>query len=224
MGRLLGSLRQTLDAKIRHPTAEPTKLAVYACHDTSVAGILCVHSACDLVSGPLTSCNRNPRNALDCFDNRWPPFTSHVCVGGSHGSLVLSVPADMSSRGQSCSNYPRAGSSPRLRTLSASASMVGPCTSRLARPMANTCPGRTAPFAHSRRSRKRFGKSRSVMTSGAGCVGKVGQAMLWRITLYLQALSWAMQVPLRKARSAKLFGAMQVHLRRVLRGAQDHAL
>lgn len=59
MGRLLGALRQTLDAKMRRPATEPTKLAVYACHDTSVAGIL---------------------NALDCFDHRWPPFTSHVCI------------------------------------------------------------------------------------------------------------------------------------------------
>lgn len=42
MGRLLGALRQTLDAKIRRPASEPTKLAVYACHDTSVAGILWV--------------------------------------------------------------------------------------------------------------------------------------------------------------------------------------
>lgn len=42
MGRLLGALRQTLDAKMRRPATEPTKLAVYACHDTSVAGILCV--------------------------------------------------------------------------------------------------------------------------------------------------------------------------------------
>ncbi|BGP54618.1 hypothetical protein JCM8202_004988 [Rhodotorula sphaerocarpa] len=61
MGRLLGSLRQSLYAKMRDPTeaVEKTRLAVYACHDTSVAGIL---------------------NALDCFDGRWPPFTSHVCV------------------------------------------------------------------------------------------------------------------------------------------------
>lgn len=42
MGRLLGALRQTLDAKIRRPASEPTKLAVYACHDTSLAGILWV--------------------------------------------------------------------------------------------------------------------------------------------------------------------------------------
>lgn len=46
MGRLLGSLRQSLYAKMRDPTeaVEKTRLAVYACHDTSVAGILCVCS------------------------------------------------------------------------------------------------------------------------------------------------------------------------------------
>ncbi|GEM10048.1 acid phosphatase [Rhodotorula toruloides] len=61
MGRLLSSLRQTLEAKANDPLekVERTRLAVYSCHDTSIAGIL---------------------NALDAFDNRWPPFTSHVAV------------------------------------------------------------------------------------------------------------------------------------------------
>ncbi|BGP02495.1 hypothetical protein RTG_02538 [Rhodotorula toruloides ATCC 204091] len=61
MGRLLSSLRQTLEAKANDPLekVEKTRLAVYSCHDTSIAGIL---------------------NALDAFDNRWPPFTSHVAV------------------------------------------------------------------------------------------------------------------------------------------------
>ncbi|GAA6053194.1 hypothetical protein JCM3770_000022 [Rhodotorula araucariae] len=61
MGRLLGSLHATLDAKLRdpHEKREKTRLHVYSCHDTSVAGIL---------------------NALDAFDKRWPPFTSHLAV------------------------------------------------------------------------------------------------------------------------------------------------
>ncbi|GAA6006019.1 uncharacterized protein JCM10292_005648 [Rhodotorula paludigena] len=61
MGRLLSSVRQTLEAKIADPREEreKTRLHVYSCHDTSVAGIL---------------------NALDAFDKRWPPFTSHVAI------------------------------------------------------------------------------------------------------------------------------------------------
>lgn len=44
MGRLLGSLRETLDAKRRDPLEqhEKTRLHIYSCHDTSLAGILCV--------------------------------------------------------------------------------------------------------------------------------------------------------------------------------------
>lgn len=68
MGRLLSSLRQTLEAKANDPLekVEKTRLAVYSCHDTSIAGIL---------------------NALDAFDNRWPPFTSHVAVGADAALL-----------------------------------------------------------------------------------------------------------------------------------------
>lgn len=44
MGRLLSSVRQTLEAKMADPREEreKTRLHVYSCHDTSVAGILCV--------------------------------------------------------------------------------------------------------------------------------------------------------------------------------------
>lgn len=35
------------------------KLAVYAAHDTTLSGFL---------------------NAIDCFNSRWPPFTSHISV------------------------------------------------------------------------------------------------------------------------------------------------
>ncbi|GAA5999702.1 hypothetical protein JCM10207_005872 [Rhodosporidiobolus poonsookiae] len=61
MGRLFGSLRSALQAKIDDPSeqTEKTRLAVYSCHDTSIAGIL---------------------NGLDAFDGRWPPFTSHIGI------------------------------------------------------------------------------------------------------------------------------------------------
>ncbi|GAA6048612.1 hypothetical protein JCM3770_002056 [Rhodotorula araucariae] len=54
---------RTLEVAIVHECAkrraEKTRLHVYLCHDTSVAGIL---------------------NALEAFDKRWPPFTSHLAV------------------------------------------------------------------------------------------------------------------------------------------------
>lgn len=61
MGRLLGDLRATMQAKVDDPLEKTNKmrLAVYSCHDTSLGGIL---------------------RALDVFDNKWPPFTSHVAV------------------------------------------------------------------------------------------------------------------------------------------------
>ncbi|GAA5820797.1 hypothetical protein JCM11251_003164 [Rhodosporidiobolus azoricus] len=61
MGRLLSSLRQTMQAKIEDPREAKVneRLAVYSCHDTSVGGIL---------------------NVLDVFDGRWPPFTSHIAI------------------------------------------------------------------------------------------------------------------------------------------------
>lgn len=42
MGRLLGDLRTTMEKKITG--GEKLKLAVYACHDTSLAGILYAYS------------------------------------------------------------------------------------------------------------------------------------------------------------------------------------
>ncbi|KAK4047226.1 hypothetical protein OIV83_005528 [Microbotryomycetes sp. JL201] len=61
MGRLLGDLKAALVRKAQDPkeTREKARLSIYACHDTSVGGIL---------------------NALDAFDGRWPPFTSHLAV------------------------------------------------------------------------------------------------------------------------------------------------
>ena len=62
MGRLLGELRAKMEDKVNDPLEQKEKLrlAVYSCHDTSLGGIL---------------------RALDVFDNRWPPFTSHLAVG-----------------------------------------------------------------------------------------------------------------------------------------------
>jgi acid phosphatase len=55
MGRVLGDLTSALEDRARGRS--PLRLAVYSAHDTSLAGILC---------------------ALDAFDKRWPPFTSHL--------------------------------------------------------------------------------------------------------------------------------------------------
>lgn len=65
MGRLLGDLRAKMEDKVNDPfeQTEKLRLAIYSAHDTSLGGIL---------------------RALDVFDNRWPPFTSHVAVGKQH--------------------------------------------------------------------------------------------------------------------------------------------
>ncbi|SCV72301.1 BQ2448_4995 [Microbotryum intermedium] len=61
MGRLLGDLKASLLSKIADPeeTKDKLRLGIYACHDTSLGGML---------------------NALEVFDGRWPPFTSHISV------------------------------------------------------------------------------------------------------------------------------------------------
>lgn len=75
MGRLLGDLREKMEDKVKDPreAKEKLRLSVYSCHDTSLGGIL---------------------RALDVFDGRWPPFTSHVAVGKSNAPgtpLLLSA-------------------------------------------------------------------------------------------------------------------------------------
>jgi acid phosphatase len=47
MGRLLGDLSESMKGKIADPneSQEKLRLAVYACHDTSLGGILCVSFA-----------------------------------------------------------------------------------------------------------------------------------------------------------------------------------
>ena len=57
MGRLLGDLSARLQERVMNPTTDKLRLALYACHDTSVGGIL---------------------NALQCFDNKWPAFTAYL--------------------------------------------------------------------------------------------------------------------------------------------------
>lgn len=59
MGRLLGDLGAALQQKVADPQERTDKLrlAINACHDTTLGGIL---------------------KALDAFDGRWPPFTSHL--------------------------------------------------------------------------------------------------------------------------------------------------
>ena len=59
MGRLLAELMGSFDRRIRLGDGDPLKLAVYAAHDTTVAGIL---------------------NATHAFDGRWPRYTAHLSV------------------------------------------------------------------------------------------------------------------------------------------------
>lgn len=161
MGRLLSSLRQTLEAKANDPLekVEKTRLAVYSCHDTSIAGIL---------------------NALDAFDNRWPPFTSHVAVGAWRVAILTTFVANLSLSQNSSAPPRRPPSSPpsfppssALLSLTTSASASMPATSdyQPALPKASTSSAQMARSAPSRRSRMRSGMSRSRRRSGAGCAG-----------------------------------------------------
>ena len=57
MGRLLGDLSSSFQQRILNPTTDTLRLALYACHDTSIGGLL---------------------NALQCFDDKWPAFTAYM--------------------------------------------------------------------------------------------------------------------------------------------------
>ncbi|KAG8885363.1 hypothetical protein FRB97_001438 [Tulasnella sp. 331] len=57
MGRLLDDLQSKMHRKAVMSIRDPLKIAVNACHDTSLAGIM---------------------STLDVFDNRWPAFTSSI--------------------------------------------------------------------------------------------------------------------------------------------------
>lgn len=59
MGRLLGDLSARLDRRIKDEGRDKLRLALYACHDTTVGGML---------------------KALGCFNDRWPAFTAYVSV------------------------------------------------------------------------------------------------------------------------------------------------
>lgn len=59
MGRLFSDLHSHLSSKIKNPLEDPLKLSINSCHDTSIGGIL---------------------NALSAFNDRWPPFTSHLGI------------------------------------------------------------------------------------------------------------------------------------------------
>ncbi|EPQ29696.1 uncharacterized protein PFL1_02916 [Pseudozyma flocculosa PF-1] len=59
MGRLLEDLAGRMQKKADKGDAEALKFALYATHDTSLAGLLCT---------------------LDCFDFRWPVFTASVGI------------------------------------------------------------------------------------------------------------------------------------------------
>lgn len=59
MGRLFSDLHSHLSSKITNPLEDALKLSINSCHDTSIGGIL---------------------NALNAFNDRWPPFTSHLGI------------------------------------------------------------------------------------------------------------------------------------------------
>lgn len=57
MGRLVNDLASRMSSRAEKGQQDPLKFAVYATHDTALAGLLCT---------------------LDCFDDRWPKFTASV--------------------------------------------------------------------------------------------------------------------------------------------------
>lgn len=57
MGRLVNDLALRMSSRAEKGEQDPLKFAVYATHDTTLAGVLCT---------------------LDCFDNRWPRFTASM--------------------------------------------------------------------------------------------------------------------------------------------------
>ena len=59
MGRLVNDLANRMSSRAEKGEQDPLKFAVYATHDTALAGLL---------------------NTLDCFDGRWPTFTASMGV------------------------------------------------------------------------------------------------------------------------------------------------
>ncbi|SPO22025.1 related to acid phosphatase ACP2 precursor [Ustilago trichophora] len=59
MGRFINDLGSRMSSKASKGAEDPLKFAVYATHDTALAGLLCT---------------------LDCFDGRWPNFTASMGV------------------------------------------------------------------------------------------------------------------------------------------------
>lgn len=57
MGRLVNELADKMHSRAKKGDQDPLKFAVYATHDTALAGLL---------------------STLDCFDGKWPVFTSSV--------------------------------------------------------------------------------------------------------------------------------------------------
>lgn len=59
MGRLVNDLASRMSSRADKGDKDPLKFAIYATHDTALAGLLCT---------------------LDCFDKRWPKFTASIGV------------------------------------------------------------------------------------------------------------------------------------------------
>lgn len=59
MGRLVNDLSRRMSSRAEKGEQDPLKFAVYATHDTALAGLL---------------------NTLDCFDGRWPAFTASMGI------------------------------------------------------------------------------------------------------------------------------------------------
>jgi hypothetical protein len=73
MGRLLGDLRHTIDSKVKDSDSAKLKLAIYSCHDTSLAGILFVQSLFFLSISFLysESCKLGEEEELTDVTCRW---------------------------------------------------------------------------------------------------------------------------------------------------------
>ena len=138
-------------------------------------------------------CAPSCRNALDAFDRRWPPFTSHISVGACIFSPFLSISCGLMSRQLVGLTFPCARSQsssarlPLLRPCPAFSPALSPqrlrlsttfacgttpsrCTCPPARPRASTSPARPR-CARSRASPTRCARSRCRTASGWTAAG-----------------------------------------------------
>lgn len=80
MGRLLGELSSRMQRKAQYGLEDPLKIAVHACHDTSLAG-LC--QTLDVFDGRLVQYSSSTTRAHFFVAHgiaRWPEFTASVTL------------------------------------------------------------------------------------------------------------------------------------------------